>query len=165
MTVEFTNITFNAKVSGTWIGLNDDMMAEPRPRWNMGIMGNKTLDRVGDPEILTFALNNSSSNSAGLNGYYTIGHANQWAGWGPGCPVLLTITYDGIQYAKYYGWIAPDGIVAETGTSGTRIATVTCVGFMGKAAEHIVHKFFGEGALLSPFEDGGKFNLTEATPG
>lgn len=136
MTVEFDSIAIEVYIDGSWNDLSPIVMAEPRPRWNMGIMGNKTLDRVGDPEIFTFSLNNSSTNLDGIEGLFTIGHPNQYTGWGVGLPVRVTFSYNSTTYYKYYGWISPDGIVADTGTSGTRTVTVTCVGFMGKAAEH-----------------------------
>lgn len=138
MTVEFDSVSIEIYDPGNsqWESLNGDVMAEPRPRWNMGIMGNKTLDRVGDPEIFTFSLNNSSTNQNQTEGNYTVGHVNCLELWNVGLKVRVSFNYNSTNYYKYYGWISPDGIVADTGTNGTRTVTVTCVGFMGKAAEH-----------------------------
>ena len=138
MTVEFDSVSIEIYDPGNsqWENVNGDVMAEPRPRWNMGIMGNKTLDRVGDPEIFTFSLNNSSTNQNQTEGNYTDGHVNCLELWNVGLKVRVSFNYNSTNYYKYYGWISPDGIVADTGTNGTRTVTVTCVGFMGKAAEH-----------------------------
>ena len=138
MTVEFDSVSIEIYDPGNsqWVNVNGDVMAEPRPRWNMGIMGNKTLDRVGDPEIFTFSLNNSSTNQNQTEGNYTVGHVSCLEFWNVGLKVRVSFNYNSTNYYKYYGWISPDGIVADTGTNGTRTVTVTCVGFMGKAAEH-----------------------------
>ena len=52
--------------------------------------------------MLSFVLNNGPSNSAGLRGYYTVGHPNQKPGFRHFARVLLAI--DG--RVQFYGTIA-----------------------------------------------------------
>lgn len=132
----FTSVAFEVYISSAWVDLTDDVMATPPPSWNRGIMGNSQIDRIGSPGYLTFDLNNSDTNSAGLLGYYSPGHTNSLAGWTTGLPVRLSFTYDGFTYYKFYGKIAPDGINIDVGVYGARRAHVTVVDYMAQAAKH-----------------------------
>jgi hypothetical protein len=119
-----------------WIELRSDVLSQPPPRWNTGIMGNSPLDKVGNPGRFSFTLNNSESNSAGLAGYYTPGHTNALSGWTTGLPVFLAFQADNIIRYKYYGKILPRGIQVVPGTKGPRRVMVTCGDFMEVAASH-----------------------------
>lgn len=140
MTELFDSITFEAYLSGVWTDITSDVCIDPSPKWNMGIMGNSTLDRVGDPEELTFALKNGQSNSAGLLGYYTPTNQNCRTGWGVGVPIRLSFSYAGeiTPHYKYYGLIAPDGITTEAGIYAGRKVFIKCEGFMSLAARHVL---------------------------
>ena len=122
--------------NGSWVNVTSDVRHDLRPKWNRGIMSNRQADRVGQPGFLTFTLNNSISNSAGLAGYYSPGHANCWAGWTTGLAVRLSFGFDGVTRYKYYGHIKPDGIDVEPGIYGARTVAVTCGDFMWRAALH-----------------------------
>jgi len=137
----FDTIRFEVEFSaGVWTNITPDVIQNPTPKWNMGIMNNGPLDRVGDPEILTFGLKNGASNSGGLAGYYSPGHTNCRAGWRTGLNVHLYFTYDGRAdpYYKYHGTIQPEGIVVEPGIYGPRTVAVTCGGFMWRADNHAI---------------------------
>jgi hypothetical protein len=119
-----------------WVDITHDVKSNPGPKWNRGIMSNKPQERIGYPGILTFTLNNSAFNSAGISGYYSPGHASCWSGWTTGLPVRLSFEFEGEIYYKYYGRIKPDGIVVEPGIYGARTTSVTCGDWMWIAAQH-----------------------------
>lgn len=138
MTEVFEAITFEVFISSSWVNITTDVLHSPEPTWNMGIMGNGGLDRIGDAEMLKFSLDNSEKNSVSLIGYYTPGHPNCKAGWGTGIPVRLSFQYEGVTYYKYYGLIAPDGLQTDPGLLGARTVSVTAEGFMALADRHIL---------------------------
>lgn len=138
MTELFEAVTFEAYIDPSWVDITADVLHSPEPTWNMGVMGNGALDRIGDPEILTFSLDNSASNSASTLGYYTPNHPSCKAGWGTGIPVRLSFVYEGATYYKYYGLIAPNGLQTEPGILGQRSVSVTVEGFMAIADRHIL---------------------------
>ena len=122
--------------NGTWVNVTNDVLQNPGPAWNRGIMGNKPDDHVGNSGFLTFTLDNSVNNMAGLAGYYSPGHVNCWAGWTSGLIVRLSFTFEGVPYYKYYGRIRPDGLDVKPGIYGVRTVEVTCGDFMWRAAQH-----------------------------
>ena len=122
--------------NSSWVDITADVKSSPNPRWNRGIMSNRPNERVGYAGILTFTLNNSASNSAGLAGYYSPGHTNCWSGWDTGLKVRLGFTYESITYYKYYGRIKPDGIVVTPGSYSSRDVSVTCGDWMWLAGQH-----------------------------
>lgn len=133
---KFSSITFEALLSGAWVDISSDVMKEPAPHGSRGMLSNDPEKRVADPGRLTFSLKNGKSNSAGLLGYYSPGHANVRAGWAPGVPIRLTVAYKGFSRVKWYGYIETDGIKVIPGVYGPRRVDVTCVDFMGEAAIH-----------------------------
>jgi hypothetical protein len=135
----FTSITFEVKISGAWVDISADVLAEPAPHCTRGISGNEPEDRVADPGRLTFSLNNSITNSAGLLGYYSPGHASCLSGWGPSLLVRLSFTYAGVTKVKWRGYIDRDGIKVIPGTLGPRRVDVTCTDWMGLAASHKIN--------------------------
>lgn len=135
MTELFTSITFELYINGAWADISADVLKMPRPYWNTGKMSNTFDSHVGDPEIMTFSLDNSETSSGGL-GYYSPGHANMRTGWRTGLDVKLSFVYDSKTYVMYYGTIKPDGINVIPGTKAERRVDITCGGFMWRASEH-----------------------------
>jgi hypothetical protein len=135
MTAEFTSINIEI-YNGAWVNVTADVRTNPSPKWNRGIMSNKPEERVGHPGYFSFTLDNSEANSAGLNGYYSPGHANCWAGWTTGLKVRLSFTSGGYTYYKYYGRIKPDGIEVIPGIYGERSVNIVCGDWMWLAAQH-----------------------------
>ena len=88
MTELFDSISIEV-YNSTWVDVTTDVRQKPNPRWNRGIMSNRPNERIGHAGIFTFNLDNSTSNSAGLAGYYSPGHSNCWSGWTTGLPVRL----------------------------------------------------------------------------
>lgn len=121
-------------ISGAWADVSADVRGPISG--NRGIMRNGPVDRVGDPGYLSFAMDNSQGNSAGLLGYYSPGHANCRAGWTTGLPVRLQFTYGGYSPYKWYGHIKPNGIEVTPGKYGPRDCKVSCHDWMGSAQAH-----------------------------
>jgi hypothetical protein len=131
---QFTAITLEVYLSGAWVNITSDVMAESTIKGNKGIMGNNPEDRVADPGKLTFTLDNSTGNSAGLLGYYSPGHANCRTGWTTGVPVRLSFEYKGFKVYKFRGRIEPDGITVAPGSKLTRKVEVRCYDYFGLLA-------------------------------
>ncbi len=121
---KFDRIVFELNDKTEWIDISADVVGEHEIR--SGFSGTGFGDRVAADGYLKFELNNSSSNSAGAAGYYSPGHANHWDDFRAGRKIRVTYIYDGIDFCKFKGKIAFDGIKPDTGQYGTRRTTVTC---------------------------------------
>lgn len=137
MSETFSAITYEVYISGAWTDITVDVRLNPSVRWSCGILGNKLTDRVGWAGYLTFSLDNTSGNSAGLAGYYSPGHTNALSGWGVGVKVRLSFTWDGATRVKFIGRVLPDGITVAPGyQSGSRDVRVRCGDFMHALSVH-----------------------------
>jgi len=127
-----------AKLNGTdWTDISSDVIA---PIYcSSGIMDNSPTDRVAAPGRCSFQLKNSVANSAGLNGYYSPGHANCRTGFESGLIIRVTFTFDNATTTKWYGRIAPNGIDVEPHSKGTRRTTVTAYDWMYQATMHTLY--------------------------
>ncbi len=99
---ETVTITFEASFNGTdWTDISADVLES----WTLetgqsSVQADKLLADVG---VLSFELRNGTSNSAGLNGYYSPGHANCRSGFARKLPVRLKTVYSGTtRYYKFY---------------------------------------------------------------
>src|SRR5512136_1427816 len=95
--------------------------------------GTGPRDRVASSGSLTFALDNSEANSAGLVGYYSLGHPNARPGFRLGIGVRLKLGYDGVLYYKWRGVI--DAVRPIPGEAKERRVSVSCVDWMDEAAK------------------------------
>ena len=93
-------------VGGGYTNIAADVRQQVPIRFRYGIPGASLTDRVASPGALTFALNNSEKNSAGLLGYYAPGHANCRSGFALGINVQFRIVYAGTTYYKFVGRLA-----------------------------------------------------------
>ncbi|HBF40544.1 MAG TPA: hypothetical protein DDW19_01825 [Anaerolineaceae bacterium] len=119
----------------TWTDITEDVLGAPVVQ--TGIFGNSDADRVAGVGTLKFELNNSMSNSAGLAGYYSPGHANCRAGFKAGLPVRMVYKMEGMaDTPKWRGTIAPGGILVAPGLYGIRRVQVTCYDWMQQANIH-----------------------------
>lgn len=136
MTHEFDDWAIEVYISPSWVSLKNDVCQEPGPRWSRGVMDNGPMDRVGATTTLRFELRNDASNSAGLAGYYSPGHANAMTGFTTGIPCRLWFKFEGRKFYKYYGLIEPNGITPSAGIYGERRTKVSVQNFMAQAANH-----------------------------
>lgn len=93
------------KLNGVWTDVTADVGGAEGEgiSGGWGIGGNGPTDRLADLGILTFTLNNSTTNSAHLAGYYSPAHANCRAGFQHGVLCRRTCTYLGTGYPRFYG--------------------------------------------------------------
>lgn len=120
-----------------WTAVTGDVLQRDRILIDQGPQGsNLVWDRVAPTGTCSFTLDNSASNSAGLLGYYTIGHANQRAGFALGNPVKVSVTYGGTEYVQFRGRLTAaepiPGVKRERGTLVTcgdwhHIASLTAI--------------------------------------
>ena len=112
-----------AGVDGAWTDVSADVLSDLSCTY--GISGGGPTDRVASTGSLTFQLDNSAGNSAGLIGYYSLGHANARSGFDLGVIVRLSLTYSGTTYYKFLGSI--DSVSPEAGLYRSRRVTVVAL--------------------------------------
>lgn len=124
-----------AYISAAWVDITDDILTHDHSTVAArGINGNNVNNRVAEPGSLTTTLDNSKSNSAALDGYYSIGHANQRANFGRETRVRLKFVVNGTTYYKWHGWIR--NLEPTPNQFGTRESFLSAVDFMQKLVEH-----------------------------
>ena len=74
-----------------WHDLTDDLVMEPL-RWSRGLFGAGPLDLLARPGSLTWALDNTDDNGAGIPYLYSPGHANCLTGFRHGAIVRLKLS-------------------------------------------------------------------------
>lgn len=120
------SVTVEMKLAGTtgaWTNVSNDVLADLSCTY--GITGGGPTDRVASTGSFRFQLDNSASNSAGLVGYYSIGHPNCRSGFNLGVIVRLSLTFNTVTYYKFLGAI--DTVIPDPGINGSRRVTVTAV--------------------------------------
>ena len=110
-------------LNGAWTDVSADVLSNLSCTY--GINGGGPTDRVAGTGSFTFQLDNSAGNSAGLVGYYSLGHANARAGFDLGVIVRLSLTYAGTTYYKFLGSI--DSASPEAGLYRSRRVTVVAL--------------------------------------
>lgn len=124
--IEITQ-TVEAYIGGVWVDISADVLDGVTIK--RGVLRGTPLDRVASAGTLTMRLNNSETNSAGLLGYYSVGHTNTRSGWGVATPVRVSYS-DGTTTAyKFGGYVT--SIEPVAGTSGPRYVSVTATDYIG----------------------------------
>ena len=136
MASEFDDIKFEVETTDGWIDITSDVLIDPAPKWNSGIMGNRLTDRVGSPGYLTFSLDNSEYNSASTRSYYSPSSSDCLGGWKTGRPVRLSFTFESQPFYKFYGHIAPTGIKVHPGVKESRHVDVMVEDFIAMTDRH-----------------------------
>lgn len=124
----------------SWTSIKDDILTRDSVVYAYGIQSSRPWDLVATTGTLTFTLNNSATNSAGLVGRYSIGHTNCLSGFTVGIPVRWTLTYDGTTYERFRGHLIQAAV--QPGTKLSRGVNVVCADWMDRAAVD----FYGEAA-------------------
>lgn len=88
-----------------WTYLTNDVLIENGMEWTDGFGSISATALLGSPATLQFTLDNSPSNSAGLRGYYSPGHANCRSGFAKKARLLL--------------WVQPDATTVASPTAPT----------------------------------------------
>lgn len=134
---QLTSWALQMFLSGVWTDVTADVLASVPIRFSYGIRGAGPEDRVADTGTLSFALNNSSHNSAHLVGYYSPHNANCRTGFTWGVETRVKFVSAGITYYKWRGKIHE--IAPMPDQHGERKTLVTCVDWMADAADFNVY--------------------------
>lgn len=133
MSADLTAYAVELFIGSAWTNITADViLAEEPMRFRYGLAGNSPLDRVADVGVWTFAVDNSTGNSAGTLGYYSPLHANVRTGFTYGIPARVSLTYGGVTYYKFRGRIRD--IEPVPGLYRQRITRITVVDWMEQAA-------------------------------
>jgi hypothetical protein len=125
-------VYIQAYIGGAWVSLTSDVISAVPLSIRMGITGYGAKDLMAGSGTLTFSLNNSANNSAGLLGYYSPDHANALSGFDIGTRVRCIITDSGTGHAKIYGSIQE--IVPQSGQYQARYCEITVADWFEEAA-------------------------------
>jgi Bacterial Ig domain/Concanavalin A-like lectin/glucanases superfamily len=98
-----------------------------------GIHSDSPTDKLARTGTMTFALNNSQYNSAGLLGYYSPGHVNQRSGFDRGAFVRYGLTWSGVFYPWFTGRIK--SIKPSSGIYDERITHCIATDWMEEAGK------------------------------
>jgi hypothetical protein len=105
------NLTWNIYLElngldGGWTDVTEDISLMDGPIEIVdGIQSAALIDLVAAPGSISFMLDNSPANSAGLAGYYSPGHANCRAGFAKNLRIYYAESYGGIPYYQGVYWL------------------------------------------------------------
>lgn len=88
---------------GIWTDVIDDVLVAGNVGWRYGFFGMMPTDRTAGAGMMDFLLNNSENNSAGLLGYYSVGHTNAREGFELGIKSRLWYMEGSDRYYKFIG--------------------------------------------------------------
>jgi len=90
----------------SWTDVTADTLGSQPLTYERGIRDDSPSNRVASTGTLTFAMNNLGSNSGGVTGYYSPGHASCRTGFGKGTPIRVKTGSD-VQFIGRVRTIAP----------------------------------------------------------
>ena len=131
----FSEVGDSTYVGSSWTSITDVVITNGL-ELTYGILGSGPADRVASTGTMTFALDNSESNSAGLLGYYSPNNANLRSGFELGIGVRLAITYGGTTYYKWRGFLT--SIEPMGGVKRDRLTHCVAVDYMDDAASALL---------------------------
>lgn len=113
-----------------WVDISEDVVSGVKA--SGGMRGGSPKDRVAEPGEMSLDLDNGASNSAGVDSYYTPGHARTRPGFRLGTELRLRLSHPLFgSRVKYRGTI--DSAPAAPGVRDPR-TRVKCVDWMEEAA-------------------------------
>lgn len=119
-----------AGVGGGWTVLAD--RTSEALRILRGFQTGMPDDLLAAPTSLSFSLDNSSTNSAAKQGYYSPDNANLRSGWATGIRVRIRATVSATTTTRFIGWI--EDIVPAASKFGELTCGVTAFGWIQEAA-------------------------------
>jgi hypothetical protein len=123
---------FEGVIFAQWLEI-PDVQLTPAISISRGNDGTSQKDRVAETGTMSFALDNSEDNSAGLLGLYSSpNNVNVLEGWEVGIDVRCIVAYAGVDEPVFYGTI--EDIVPGSGKFRERKVSVSCVDWMDEAA-------------------------------
>lgn len=98
------------KPAANWV-LCPDVLQSPPLTWEYGIIGDGPVDLLASTGFLSAYLDNSRSNAAAKDGYYSPDHANLLVGFEEGMPVKVTLPNHGDWIQEFRDdMVAFDGV-------------------------------------------------------
>lgn len=120
-------------VPGGYMDLTPDTRTAIPITYTSGNRGRTIEDRVADEGVLTFGLDNSQGNSAGLLGYYSPDSGNRRVGFNQDANLRIRIVSEGITYYQWQGVISI--ITPDAGIYGRRLTMITALDYIHYLAE------------------------------
>lgn len=121
-------------VADGWADISADVLTSGAPTWSQGNSGTAITDRVSNIGTFTFTLNNSVSNSGGLNGYYSPDHNNRRdVYFGLDAKVRVSVLEGVNTHEEWMGKI--HRIEPVPGQYGARKTNISCQDWMSFAAK------------------------------
>lgn len=106
-TIYFDDVSLIDVDDIAWTECEDVLLDQP-VEWEYGFAQGSPLDLLASTGRLSFLLDNSDQNSAGLAGLYSPENANLLAGFAEGTLVKLELAEDDMTTILLTGWITPD---------------------------------------------------------
>jgi hypothetical protein len=127
-----------------WTAITTDVIRPDGLSVRHGMTAGGPTDRVASAGSCQFSLNNSHRNSASLEGYYSLFHANTRAGWtvGIGCRVRFQDPATLLWHTRFVGRL--DAIDPIPGKHRDRKVRVTATDWMDEAARWTLTSNIGE---------------------
>lgn len=121
-----------------WTNVTADVMSVQGIDAQWGIAGGGPSDRLARTGTMQFDLNNGTTNSAGLVGYYSPNHANKRSGFDYSIPVQLALTDPAAPSTPYYKFVGRlVDITPEAGLFGDRVTHCQVVDYMDELARMV----------------------------
>jgi hypothetical protein len=122
-----------AGVGGGWTDISaDTRIGIQAIEVQYGIGGSGPLDRIAETGTMSWAMDNSSGNSGGVQGYYSPGHTNARANWDLGIAMRLKVSYGGTDYYKFRGTLID--VQPDAGQYQRQAVICSAVDWMDEAA-------------------------------
>lgn len=124
-------LTAPTKDCTVWVDVTPDVRCSKGLQFRRGIEGPDAKDRVASGGELALVMENSTLNSAELQGYYSPENANVRDGFRVGTPVRVGFTHYGTTYYKWQGSIINVRVVP--GAAGAREVSIRAADWMDYA--------------------------------
>ena len=122
--------------TGVWTDITEDVVHERDIEVFWGWKDPTPTKRVADTGYLKFYLDNNTSNSAGLVGYYTPTHTNCRSGFAPGLNLRIWLDYNDYRLTKKFRIPSDGGIIVVPGVNDNKLVKVVAYDWMNEASEY-----------------------------
>jgi hypothetical protein len=164
MSEELTGIALQMRLDGVnWTDVTADvLLGGSNSRTLVTHYGNWSTapeELLAQAGSLTWTMDNGDTNSAGLAGYYTPGHANCRNGFEIGIKVSLTFYYGGISYEKFTGTLRT--VVPSPDPLEDPVTDCTATDWLDDAAQAKIRRIPAE--TNKRFDEGATTLMSEMT--
>jgi len=115
-----------------WTDITEDTRASMPMVIRYGIQGTRPIDNVAHSGTCVVGLDNSTSNSGGVLGLYSLDHVNKRTNFRKGAPLRVVIEFEGVTYYKHVGRMV--SALPSPGSKRERLTRVTSADWMDVAA-------------------------------